>query len=181
LDKNIDHGALGADILNKDYNVHEPHILFSIKYHDKMEIDAECLDESIWLMLWLVRDADKLANYIMFKNEGVKYMTTAQNKNLKITESAFQSFKQRRLVDWYSIDKPTKFDFVLLLICWQYDIYFKATRQIMEQENINQFLVQELRRIADKIRFDDPSSTTEREYNSLINHIHEIEDDLFSV
>lgn len=164
--ESIDHGDLGAEILQKDIrryietNQYDNIIIKAVKNHNKYRIE-EGLTEKEELFAKIVRDADKIdifyESVVMFwkgKEEQVE-----QSIISKETIEQFQNFVQIK-----SQKIETEIDNVIRVIAFIFDMNFKPSFQILKEEDyINKILnrydfkdeytkqkVEEIRRVANE-------------------------------
>ena len=142
------HGHYGADIILKQVEKEDnPFILIPVKYHGDLEAEEnarkelEEIDnlsdeekEMVIMLLKLVMDSDKLANFKMFKKFDRKYFVNLIGLDEKpyISDECFESFKNRELVSLK--DRKTVLDKILLTICWIYDLNYQASIDLVKKE-----------------------------------------------
>ena len=147
-DKVKPHGYYGADIVLKQVEKeNNPFILIPVKYHGDLKAEEnarkelEEIDdlsdeekEIVIMLLKLVMDSDKLANFKMFKKFDRKYFVNLIGLDEKpyISDECFESFKNRELVSLK--DRKTVLDKILLTICWIYDLNYQASIDLVKKE-----------------------------------------------
>ena len=145
----LDHANLGVEVLIKDDYIKKyiddgkyiPIIFTAIKNHNKFKIE-DGLDEEELLFAKIIRDADKLD--ILY--EGVEiYWNTEKEKtgveNSKISVKIEQQFKNERQVKKYGNERNDTVDGLLILLSYIYDINFKETLGIINEEDyVNRIL-----------------------------------------
>ena len=147
-DKVKPHGYYGADIILKQVEKeNNPFILIPVKYHGDLKAEEnarkelEEIDdlsdeekEIVIMLLKLVMDSDKLANFKMFKKFDRKYFVNLIGLDEKpyISDECFESFKNRELVSLK--DRKTVLDKILLTICWIYDLNYQASIDLVKKE-----------------------------------------------
>ena len=147
-DKVKPHGYYGADIILKQVEKeNNPFILIPVKYHGDLKAEENArkeLEETddlsdeekeiVIMLLKLVMDSDKLANFKMFKKFDRKYFVNLIGLDEKpyISDECFESFKNRELVSLK--DRKTVLDKILLTICWIYDLNYQASIDLVKKE-----------------------------------------------
>ena len=147
-DKVKPHGYYGADIVLKQVEKeNNPFILIPVKYHGDLKAEEnarkelEEIDnlsdeekEIVIMLLKLVMDSDKLANFKMFKKFDRKYFVNLIGLDEKpyMSDECFESFKNRELVSLK--DRKTVLDKILLTICWIYDLNYQASIDLVKKE-----------------------------------------------
>ena len=142
------HGHYGADIILKQVEKEDnPFILIPVKYHGDLEAEEnarkelEEIDnlsdeekEMVIMLLKLVMDSDKLANFKSFKKYDKNYFNLiGLDEKPYISDKCFESFKNREVVKLK--DRETVLDKILLVICWFYNLNYKASRELAKKEN----------------------------------------------
>ena len=142
------HGYYGADIILKQVEKeNNPFILIPVKYHGDLKAEENARKELeeinnlsdeekeiVIMLLKLVMDSDKLANFELFKKADKKYFNLiGLDERPYISDECFESFKNRELVKLK--DRKTILDKVLLTICWVYDLNYKASIDLVKKEN----------------------------------------------
>lgn len=156
------HGVYGAEnILRNIENEDNPFILLSMKYHDildgekstKQELKKYNLSRQekdiIILLLNLVRDSDKLANFVLFKKINGKFFLT-MDKKLYFSKACIKAFKNRVLIA--RNDRETIFDQILGYINWIYDLNFQASRDFVIQKKCIHFFLKKIDEIFKEIK-----------------------------
>ena len=147
-DKVKPHGYYGADIVLKQVEKeNNPFILIPVKYHGDLKAEENARKELeeindlsdeekeiVIMLLKLVMDSDKLANFKMFKKFDRKYFVNLIGLDEKpyISDECFESFKNRELVSLK--DRKTVLDKILLTICWIYDLNYQASIDLVKKE-----------------------------------------------
>ena len=147
-DKVKPHGYYGADIILKQVEKeNNPFILIPVKYHGDLKAEENARKELeeindlsdeekeiVIMLLKLVMDSDKLANFKMFKKFDRKYFVNLIGLDEKpyISDECFESFKNRELVSLK--DRKTVLDKILLTICWIYDLNYQASIDLVKKE-----------------------------------------------
>lgn len=144
----LDHGRIGYEILKDMTEYQDFRILLTVKHHghmieefysdiDYQRIGDEKLKKEIEEIIFLVRDADKMANLFLFVNapsveESMLYKLDIVNmpkeqKTAPISENIFDDFMSGKVLlndDIYSAS-----DNILRYIAWLYDINFKSSME----------------------------------------------------
>ena len=139
----IDHGDLGAEILNKDIreyietNKYDEIIKLAVKNHNKYKIQED-LSQEQKIFAQIIRDADKID--ILY--EAVE-MLWEESENLieesTITDKVFEQIINNKQIK--SKDKITPIDNVVSVIAFIFDINFKESFKILKQKDyINKVL-----------------------------------------
>ena len=148
--ESIDHGDLGAKILQKDIrkyidtNEYDDIIIKAVKNHNKFKIE-ENLSEKEMLFAKIVRDADKIDIFY----ESVEMFWKGQEKQVEesiISEDILQqinNFSQtKRKAEESQIDK------VIRVVAFIFDMNFKSSFQILKNGNY-------VNKILDRFNFKD--------------------------
>lgn len=162
--ESIDHGDLGAEILQKDIrkyiepNQYDDIIIKAVKNHNKYKIEDE-LTEKDKLFAKIVRDADKID---IFYESVVMFW---KGKEEQVEESIISKVTTEQFWNLVQIKKTkndTAIDNVIRVIAFIFDMNFKPSFQILKEEDyINKILnrynfkdeytkqkVEEIRRVA---------------------------------
>lgn len=145
----FNHGMYGSKLLFEDGlirnfiedNKYDDIIKRAVENHNKLHIDTD-LSERELLHVKIVRDADKLDNYRVKRQEKVESVFPGQVKsseeieNSKISNEVFETILNKRLVDIH--DRHYPLDYWLCILAFVFDMYFPVTFQMMkDQDNIN--------------------------------------------
>lgn len=164
--ESIDHGDLGAEILQKDIrkyienDKYDEIIIKSVKNHNKYKIE-DGLTKKEELFAKIVRDADKID---IFYESVVMFW---KGKEEQVEESIISKDTTEQFGDFVQIKKTkndTAIDNVIRVIAFIFDMNFKPSFQILKEEDyINKILnrydfkdeytkqkVEEIRRIANE-------------------------------
>ncbi|MDD2840624.1 MAG: HD domain-containing protein, partial [Rickettsiales bacterium] len=139
------HGYFGAENILRDIEKEDnPFLLWSFKYHDILNAEEETRNELkesklsqseqevVIILLKLVMDSDKLANFKLFQDCDKKYFLNLSN-DLFITDKCLEEFKNKKLIR--KSGRKTKFDQYLSYITWAYDLNFQASKDLVLKEN----------------------------------------------
>jgi hypothetical protein len=177
----VTHGEYGAyNILQKFEGINNPLILLPIKYHDKYNLDGLSTDikncglnkqkDLIFLISKFIRDADKMANFLFFKN--IKYISY-KKRELFFSKNVFEIFKKQELIDKKLC--KTVFDEVLNFISWEFDLNFDVSRRILIKEEINKNLLNNFRELIEIIAKEVEDNKIEEKQANLKQNLLEIE------
>lgn len=137
-----DHGVMGSDMLKSMSQYKTPLITLPVKHHGHLTerfyedeeyqgIHNPVLKKDIETILFLVMDADKIANFQMMKQESEKFRylflssRTAEQIAMPLGDNIFEDFQQGRLVK--NSDVNSLSDYFVSLICWIYDLNYKIS------------------------------------------------------
>ena len=127
-----------------NYADHLEDYVHSMKYHDDLNAVEKTLKEldklnirekdkgNIILLLKLVMDSDRLANFVFFPKIDKRYFTNLEKLPF-FSESCLNSFKNRKLI--INSERKTVFDQLLGYICWSYDLYYDSSRDFVRENN----------------------------------------------
>jgi hypothetical protein len=184
----FDHALASAEILKQNYQINNLQILLPIKHHQSMQGVAECQKEISQLppneqeviikITKLVKDADKLANLLHAKSQNTFSTLEISNFNLKLSDYTLNCVSNKCLVDYTKCgqNSPTIFDFILVQLCWRFDIYFASTLKIIDDENVSAFFIGELRKYAElNLEKFKNTPSTQSDYKKLCSQIDTLE------
>lgn len=148
-DSEMDHGDYGVKVLQEtnfldklninklDYEV----IYKSIKNHNKFKIE-DGLTERELLFAKLIRDADKLDILYALGNKNIKGILKQDEENIskKLEQDFFRNIPAKKE------DIQNLNDTLILTLCYIYDINFKATYQIIKENNYYNKIYQRINR-----------------------------------
>ena len=110
----------------------------AIENHNKLKID-DVLDEKSLLHSRIIRDADKLDNYRVKKEEKIedifagKVNSIDEIENSLISDKVFESVKKEECVNIH--DRVYPLDYWICVLAFTFDLYFKETLQIVKENN----------------------------------------------
>lgn len=116
----------------------------AIENHSKLSIE-EGLDERALLHSKIIRDADKLDNYRVKKEENIKAIfPTRVNKKEDIEESllsnkVYETVLSRKCVDIH--DRVTPLDFWVCILAFTFDLNFDVTYKIVKENDYINILI----------------------------------------
>ena len=141
-EEKFDHGNYGEFLLKKDNYIKKyisdkkyiPIILKAVKNHNKYKIE-EGLTKKEEMFCKIIRDADKLdilyeSVYIYWNNE--KEIKNIENS--KINSNIEEQFKKQEEIKRQGNEKFDSVDHLLMILSFIYDINFKETFEIIENE-----------------------------------------------
>lgn len=180
----LKHGYFGAENILRDIECESnPFLLLSFKYHDILNAEEQTRNELklnnlskeeqevVIILLKLVMDSDKLANFKLFQDCNRKYFLNLAN-DLHITDKCLRDFKNRKLIG--KSDRNTIFDQYLFYIGWAYDLNFQASKDLVLKEN---YMAGIIKRMLNDIQKLSSNSNT-KEVNELLKQIDEISQQL---
>ena len=135
--QSIDHGNLGAEILEKDIrkyietSEYDEIIIKAVKNHNKFKIE-EGLNEKEEMFAQIVRDADKIDIFrVNVEDPAIDVYGSPKEEiiNSKVTEEVLESFKRIETVP--RIYKKTAVDNVVCHIAYVFGIYYKESVEII--------------------------------------------------
>lgn len=156
----IDHGDLGAKILEKDIrkyietDKYDEIIIKAVKNHNKYSIPKGLTEEEIFFTK-LVRDADKID--ILYEAVEIFDLGNEQEvENSQISPKFFEKICEKKQIKRTKNMQMTPADRIVSFIAFIFDINFKTSFQIIQRENyINQIL--------DRYNFKDKQTKEEVE------------------
>lgn len=154
-----DHGELGSKILVENPLYNDLRILFAVKWHGKrME---EIVGSKDWLavqklpdfteikqILFLVRDADKLANLHHLKTENrltkdLFYRQLSDEAvHAPISDIVLQKFFKHQSISFSDVHSFA--DRIMMVVAWIYDLNYQITKKIFKENQYGEYLLQEL-------------------------------------
>lgn len=154
-----DHGILGYNILANIPEYYNPRIIIPIKHHghmiEELYNDPEYytqedpqLKYEIEKITFLVRDADKIANYQLLSQSGKDIWSLFNiTKDIKqktpLSDKVFSRFMNNEII--LKQEVKTNSDYILLLICWIFDLNYASSFVYMKEKQCFDFLIEELR------------------------------------
>jgi len=156
-----DHGLIGYNLLkeNKKYNDHR--ILFALKWHGKttsaVKASADWKEaekrpdfNDLKQILFLVRDADKLANLYHIKTDNhlekdlFYRQLTKEALNAPLSPAVLDDFYQKSTVLFPHVYSFA--DRVLMVISWIFDLNYETSKKIFKQNSYDTFLIKLLKK-----------------------------------
>lgn len=151
---NYDHGVEGAKMLERVPLFNNILITLPIKHHGHMiedfyndnvfkNIDDPEQKEDVMNLIFLVRDADKIANFNQLCNphfhEWHKYFFPEKDTSPQITPVVKDAFMQETIVP--RPDIKTRADRMLSLLSWFYDINYNASLEFCRKLKIDTVMI----------------------------------------
>ncbi|MBR1601218.1 MAG: HD domain-containing protein [Alphaproteobacteria bacterium] len=154
-----DHGFIGYDILKEIPQYNHLKLLLAVKYHGKMMEQVKTSD--LWQeaekspdemiikkILYIVRDADKLANLRVIKSTGhlkedLFYKQLSPDaKRAGITPEVMAQFENHQVIFFPTIRSYN--DRVMMVLSWIFDFNFQYTRKLFLHAGLAYYLFNEL-------------------------------------
>lgn len=149
---NFDHAFYGVDMLFKDNLIrlfiedesYDEIIKTAIYNHNKLSIQ-EGLDDRTLLHCKIIRDADKLDNFRVKKEEKIEAIFPGilncieDIENSKLSDEVYDSIKNRKSVDIH--DRKTVLDYWVCVLAFVFDLNFKESYQIVKDNNYINILI----------------------------------------
>jgi uncharacterized domain HDIG len=148
----FDHAEYGIKLLFennliRDFiedNSYDEIIKIAIRNHNKLAIQNG-LDKKCLLHSKIIRDADKLDNFRVKKEEKIEAIFPGKVKNKKemenstLTEKVYKTVKNEKCVN--IIDRITVLDYWVCVLAFIFDLNFKETHQIVKENDYINILV----------------------------------------
>lgn len=151
-----DHGFIGYELLKTNPKYQDMRILFAIRYHGKLieeawasslwqELKDTPQSEDIKKILYLVRDADKLANFYRIKQNDYLFkdlffkQLTPEALHAELSEKVKQQYLQKKpvaLSDVYSFA-----DRILLVLAMYFDLNYKLSKELFMKNGYDKYLL----------------------------------------
>ena len=113
-------------------------IKLAIDNHSRLEIQ-EGLDERCLLHSKIIRDADKLDNFRLKKEEPIEEIFPGQVKciedmeNSRLSDKIYETVKNKKCVDIH--DRVTPLDYWVCILAFTFDLNFKESYKIVKENN----------------------------------------------
>lgn len=150
-----DHGSIGYELLKNNPLYNDLRILFAVKYHGKMmeevrsslmmkEVELSPYEDDIIKILYLVRDADKLANLWVIKAENhlekdIFYkQLTKEALKAPLSEEVKEQFFSQKTILFPTVH--TFADRILYVLSWVFDFNYQVTKEIFAEKEYALFL-----------------------------------------
>ena len=147
-------------------NRYDDIIKVAIDNHSRLAIQ-DGLDERSLLHSKIIRDADKLDNFRVKKEEKIEAIFPGKVKNKNDLESSavsdkvFATVKNNKCVDIH--DRTTLLDYWVCVLAFVFDLNFKETYQIVKDNDYINILI-------DRFKYNDSETITRMEYiRNIIN------------
>lgn len=150
-----DHALVGSKMLFENNlirefiedNSYDEIIRKAIENHNKFQIE-DGLDDRTLLHAKIIRDADKIDNYRVKKDENVedlfpgKFSTIEEFNNSLISDKVYDSIKRRRCVDIH--DRVYPLDYWLCVMAFLFDLNFKESFKVLKDNDYINVLINKL-------------------------------------
>ena len=151
-----DHCLIGYEILKNNIDYNDIRILLAVRYHGKMMSEVKSsplwhiaenspLGEDAKKILYLVRDADKLANLKQTKNnEHLKKDLFFKLLSKEALSSGLSPVVKQQFFAKQTILSETVYSFadrILMVLSWIFDLNYQKTKQIFKQNDYGAYLI----------------------------------------
>lgn len=146
VSKGIDHGVWGADLLAKVDEFKEPKIRIAVKHHghliEDLYKDGEYLflsdeeKEEVKKYIFLVRDADKVANFYLLSRKFNEMETLFMNPNIKTSSKDVSNKIRENFLNHQSINKKdviTLAEQALMILACVFDLNYRASFEFLSK------------------------------------------------
>lgn len=148
----FDHASHGVKMLFEkgmirdfiENNQYDEIIKIAIDNHSRLTIE-DGLNERTLLHSKIIRDADKLDNYRVKKDESIEAIFPTRVKSIEDMENAtlsdkvFETIKNKQCVDIH--DRVTPLDFWVCILAFTFDLNFNVTYKIVKENNYIDILI----------------------------------------
>lgn len=148
----FDHASFGVRMLFKDQlirefieNDHYDEIIKNaIDNHSRLSI-KEGLDDRSLLHVRIIRDADKLDNFRVKKEESIQSMyhgiiqSKEEVENSAISNKVYETIKKKKCIDIH--DRKTSLDYFICVLAFVFDLNFEISRRIVKQNHYIDHLI----------------------------------------
>lgn len=175
----FDHAAYGVKMLFEDNlirdfiedNSYDEIIKAAIDNHNKLAIQ-DGLDDRCLLHSKIIRDADKLDNFRVNKEEKIEVIFPGKIKgrddieNSTLSDKVYETIKEKKCVDVH--DRITVLDHFVCVLAFIFDLNFKESFEIINDSNYINILI-------DKFKYNDLETKNRMEHirnmmNDYINN-----------
>ena len=138
---------LFEDNLIRDFieeNSYDEIIKIAINNHSRLSIQ-EGLDERCLLHAKIIRDADKLDNFRVKKDEKIEAIFPGRVKskedmeNSTLCDKVYETVKERKCVDIH--DRDTYLDYWICVLAFIFDLNFKESYEIVKENDYINILI----------------------------------------
>lgn len=147
--KSIDHGNLGAEILEKnnyirkyiEENKYDEIIFIAIRNHNKFQIE-DGLSEKEILFSKIIRDADKLD--ILYQGTCISWANSIEEvEKEKIIKENIRPFEEKRLVnrDKDLLQTTNQINHLLTILGFTFDINFDISYKILKEKDYMNIII----------------------------------------
>ena len=170
----FDHASYGVKMLFEENlirdfiedNSYDEIIKVAIDNHSRLAIQ-DGLNERSLLHSKIIRDADKLDNFRVKKEEKIEAIFPGKVKNKNdlensaVSDKVFETVKNNKCVDIH--DRTTLLDYWVCVLAFVFDLNFKETYQIVKDNDYINILI-------DRFKYNDSETITRMEYiRNIIN------------
>ena len=151
-----DHGLIGYNKLQNHPLYNDQRILFAIRYHGKMieevwisdmwqNIKKQPISSDAKEILFLVRDADKLANLDIIKKENhlqkdlFFQLLTSETLNAGLSDNVIDQFFARKTIVFNTVYSFA--DRILMVLSWIFDLNYQTTKDIFKHHKYDEYLL----------------------------------------
>ena len=145
-------------------------IKVAIDNHNKLSIE-DGLDDKSLLHVKIIRDADKLDNFRVKKEEKIeaifpgKLKSKDELENSTISTKVYETIKENKCVDIH--DRITLLDYWLCVLAFIFDLNFKESYQIVKENNYIDILI-------DRFKYNDLDTKNKmEEIKNIMNNFVE--------
>lgn len=171
----FDHASYGVKMLFEDNLIrnfidddsYDEIIKVAIDNHSRLSIQ-DGLDERCLLHAKIIRDADKLDNFRVKKEEKIEAIFPGKVKNKEelenstISDKVFETVKQNKCVDIH--DRVTILDYWICVLAFIFDLNFKESYQIVKDNDYINILI-------DRFNYNDLETKSRmEEIRNIINN-----------
>lgn len=171
----FDHASHGSKMLFEngmirefiDDNQYDKIIKKAIENHSRLSIE-DGLENRIFLHSKIIRDADKLDNYRVKKDENIEaiFPKRVRNKedmeNATLSNKVYETILNKKCVDIH--DRVTPLDFWVCILAFTFDLNFDVTYQIVKDNDYVNILID---------RFDYKDKVTKEKMEIIRNTIND--------
>ena len=151
---NIDHGVHGANLLRNDDDFKQNKVYLAVKHHghliealyDDEEYKALSEDEKseVRKYIFLVRDADKIANFYLLirsfqKMDNLFFHPDRFDGTLKATKAVHEAFMAHKSINKKDVKNVA--DQTLMVMACVYDLNYKASFEFLDKLNVMKILM----------------------------------------
>ncbi|MBQ8465349.1 MAG: HD domain-containing protein [Alphaproteobacteria bacterium] len=151
-----DHGLLGYNALKDNPKYNDIRIVLAVRYHGKMM--DEVRKSSLWQktqacpegkeaqeILYLVRDADKLANLENIKKEDhLRKDLFYKLLSKEALQAGLSEKVKEQFLSGQTVLSPTVYSFadrVLMILSWIFDLNYQKTKEIFKENKYDEYLL----------------------------------------
>lgn len=149
----FDHASYGVKMLFEDKMIrnfidddnYDEIIKIAINNHNRLSIQ-QGLDERSLLHAKIIRDADKLDNFRVKKEEKIetifpgKVKSKEDMENSILSDKVYETVKERKCVDIH--DRVTTLDYWVCVLAFIFDLNFKESYEIVKNNNYINILIE---------------------------------------